>query len=222
MDARIHRGLVNPVDFLNRLDACTVPLLADGAMGTMLHAGGVAFSACFDALNLTEPALVARVHREYIDAGSEIILANTFGANRYKLAEHGLVDRVAEINRAGVDLARRSVPASFREVLVAGDVGPLGVRLVPYGRVQKAQARAAFAEQIEALADAGADLIVIETLTDLQETLAAVQAAKEVCGLPVVASMTFTRDDRTLLGDAPQAVARRLWRAGAEVIGVNC
>ena len=213
---------MNAGDFLHRLDACTVPLLADGAMGTMLYAGGVAFSVCFDALNLTEPALVARVHREYIDAGSEIILSNTFGANRYKLAEHGLVDRVAEINRAGVDLARRSVLASFREVLVAGDVGPLGVRLVPYGRVQKAQAHAAFAEQIEALAQAGADLIVIETLTDLQETLAAVQAAKEVCELPVVASMTFTRDDRTLLGDAPQAVARRLWRAGAEMIGVNC
>ncbi|MCJ7550016.1 MAG: bifunctional homocysteine S-methyltransferase/methylenetetrahydrofolate reductase, partial [Anaerolineae bacterium] len=133
-----------------------------------------------------------------------------------------LADRVAEINRAGIDLARRSVLASFREVLVAGDVGPLGVRLVPYGRVQKAQARAAFAEQVEALADAGADLIVIETLTDLQETLAALQAAKEVCELPVVASMTFTRDDRTLLGDAPQAVARRLWQAGVEMIGVNC
>jgi len=214
---------VNAADLLHhQLDARTVPMLADGAMGTMLHAGGVSFSVCFDALNLTEPALVARVHREYIDAGSEIVLSNTFGANRYKLAEHGLVDRVIEVNRAGVDLARRSVLASFREVLVAGDVGPLGVRLVPYGRVRKTEARAAFAEQIEALADARADLIVIETLTDLQETLAAVQAAKEVCELPVVASMTFTRDDRTLLGDAPQAVARRLWQAGADMIGVNC
>jgi len=213
---------VNVTDLRRKLDACAVPLLADGAMGTMLNAAGAAFSICFDALNLTEPALVARVHREYIDAGSEIILSNTFGANRYKLAEHGQADRVAEINRAGVDLARRSVSASFRDVLVAGDVGPLGVRLVPYGRVQKTQARAAFAEQIAALADAGADLIVIETLTDLQEMLAAVQAAKDVCELPIVASMTFTRDDRTLLGDSPQTVARQVWHAGAEVIGVNC
>ncbi len=208
--------------FLERLSASSVPLVADGAMGTMLHARGVPFNRCFDELNLTQPELVAEVHRAYVDAGAEIILANTFGANRYKLAEHGLADRVAEINRAGVELARRVVLASFRSVLVAGDVGPLGVRLVPYGRVQRSQAREAFREQIEALAAAGADLIVIETLTDLEETLQAVRAAHDVCELPVVASMTFTRDDRTLLGDAPDVVARRLSEAGADVIGVNC
>lgn len=208
--------------FLERLTTSSAPIVADGAMGTMLHARGVSFSRCFDELNVTQPGLVAEVHRAYIEAGAEVILTNTFGANRYKLAEHGLADRVAEINRAGVELARRVVLASFRSVFVAGDVGPLGVRLVPYGRVQKSQAREAFREQIRALADAGADLIVIETLTDLQEMLQAVRAACDVCDLPVVASMTFTRDDRTLLGDAPDVVARRLSEADVDVIGVNC
>jgi methionine synthase / methylenetetrahydrofolate reductase(NADPH) len=208
--------------FLPRLDSGNRPMLADGAMGTMLHARGVTFSSSFDALNLSQPGLVAEVHRDYINAGADIILTNTFGANRYKLAEHGLRAQLPEINHAGVELARRVVSAAFRDVFVAGDVGPLGVRLVPYGRVQKSQAREAFAEQIAALADAGADLIVIETLTDLQETLEAVRAARDVCDLPVVASMTFTRDDRTLLGDAPESVAQRLDEVGADVIGVNC
>ena len=208
--------------FLRRLDDTRAPLLADGAMGTMLHARGVGFSTCFDALNLSDPASVAEVHRAYLDAGSDIILANTFGANRYKLAEHGLAERVGAINRAGVELARRVVLASFREVLVAGDVGPLGVRLAPYGRVQATQAREAFLEQIGALAEARPDLIVIETMTDLEETLAAVWAARASTDLPVVASMTFTRDDRTLLGDAPATVSRRLSEEGIDVIGVNC
>jgi len=208
--------------FLQRIDGARVPLLADGAMGTMLHARGVAFSTCFDALNLHQPAVVAEVHRAYIDAGSDIILTNTFGANRYKLAEHGLAEQVVEINAAGVALARRVVLASFRNVTIAGDVGPLGVRLAPYGRVQRSQAREAFVMQIRALVDAGADLIVIETMNDLQETLVAVEAAREVADLPVVASMTFTRDDRTVLGDAPATVAQRLHKAGADIIGVNC
>jgi methionine synthase / methylenetetrahydrofolate reductase(NADPH) len=208
--------------FLTWLDEASHPRLADGAMGTMLHARGVAFDASFDALNLAQPGMVAEVHRAYIHAGADIILTNTFGANRYKLAEHGLRAQVAEINRAGVELARRVVLAAFRDVFVAGDVGPLGVRLVPYGRVRKDQAREAFAEQIAALADAGADLIVLETMTDLQETVEAVRAARDVCDLPVVASMTFTRDDRTLLGDAPERVAQRLHEIGADVIGVNC
>jgi homocysteine S-methyltransferase len=207
---------------LGLIDATDAPVIADGAMGTMLHAKGVAFNTCFDALNLSQPALVAEIHRAYIDAGAQIILTNTFGANRYKLAEHGFADELTEINRVGVDLARRVVMAAFRDVLVAGDVGPLGVRLVPYGRVQKAQARTAFAEQIAALAEAGADLITIETQIDLQETLVAVRAAHDVCDLPLVASTTFTRDDRTLLGDDPEAVARRLAEAGVDVIGVNC
>ena len=206
--------------FLDLLSSQTI--LADGAMGTMLHTHGVGFDKCFDELNLTNPAAVAEIHRAYIEAGAQLVITNTFGANRFKLTKHGLQDDVVEINKAGVDLAKRVVSASFKEVLVAGDVGPLGVRIAPFGRVQPEQAREAFAEQIRALAEAGVDLIVIETFSDLYEIREAIKASKATCDLPVVASVTFTRDDRTLLGDEPMKVARTLRDAGADVIGVNC
>ena len=205
---------------LERLETETI--LADGAMGTMLHARGVGFDQCFDELNLTKPSAVAEIHRAYIEAGAQLIITNTFGANRFKLAKHGLEDHVVQINQASVDLAKRVVAASFKEVLVAGDVGPLGVRIAPFGRVQPEQARAAFKEQIAALAEAGVDLIVIETFSDLYEIREAIRAAKECCQLPIVASVTFTRDDRTVLGDDPTKVARTLKEEGVDVIGVNC
>jgi len=207
-------------NFLEILSSQTI--LADGAMGTMLHSHGVGFDKCFDELNLTSPSAVAEIHRAYIEAGAQLIITNTFGANRFKLTKHGLQDRMVEINTAGVDLAKRVVSASFKDVLVAGDVGPLGVRIAPYGRVKPEEAREAFAEQIRALAEAGVDLIVIETFSDLYELREAIKAAKEVCELPVVASVTFTRDDRTLLGDEPMKVARTLRDAKVDVIGVNC
>jgi len=207
-------------DLLERLSHAV--LLADGAMGTMLHSRGVSFEKCFDELNLSNPQAVAEVHREYIAAGADLILSNTFGANRFKLGKHGLEGSTAEINKAGVQLAKRAAAAASREVFVAGDVGPLGVRIAPFGRVQPEQARAAFAEQIDALCSAGADLIVVETVSDLYEVREAARAAKEVCALPLVTSMTFTRDDRTVLGDDPAVVALALQEAGADVIGVNC
>jgi methionine synthase / methylenetetrahydrofolate reductase(NADPH) len=206
--------------FLDTLDKGT--LLIDGAMGTMLHLRGVGFDKCFDELNITNPAAVADVHRAYIEAGAQLVITNTFGANRYKLTKHGLQDDVVQINRAGVELAKRIVASSFKDVLIAGDVGPLGVRIAPFGRVKPEEARAAFTEQITALADAGADLIVIETMSDLYEIQEAIKAAKTSCTLPVVASVTFTRDDVTLLGDEPAKVAKTLHSAGADVIGVNC
>jgi homocysteine S-methyltransferase len=218
--------MTNP--FLTLLEKSGKPLLSDGAMGTVLNARGVDFDQCFDALNLSSPALVGEIHRAYIEAGSNVIQSNTFGANRYKLAEHGLEDKVIEINRAGVELARRVAMASFKDVFIAGDVGPLGVRLAPFGRVQPEQARQAFTGQIRALLQAGVDLLIIETFSDLYEIVEAVAAAQQVFTelqldpLPVVASMTFTRDDRTLLGDSPQKVALRLNETGADVIGINC
>jgi homocysteine S-methyltransferase len=208
------------MNFLELLSTQTI--LADGAMGTILHGRGIGFDKCFDELNLTNPASVADIHREYIEAGAQLVITNTFSANRFKLEKHGLEKQLAEINRAGVELAKRAVSASFKDVLVAGDIGPLGVRIAPYGRVQPDLARAAFAEQISALADAGADLVVIETMSDLYEIKEAIKAARETCTLPVVASVTFTRDDRTILGDDPAKVARTLADAGADVIGVNC
>ncbi len=214
--------MANENSFLSLLESGR-PILSDGAMGTVLHSRGVNFDICFDALNLTQPALVAEIHREYIEAGSQIIQTNTFGANRYKLARHGLENDVARINTAGVELARRVVWASFKPVLIAGDVGPLGVRLAPFGRVKPEQAREIFSEQISALAQAGVDLLIIETMSDLHEINEAIQAARQIAPeLPIIASMTFTRDDRTLLGDSPAKVAQSLRQAGATVLGVNC
>ena len=121
----------NPVNFLEYLDKSGRPLLSDGGMGTMLNARGIGFEQCLDALNLTNPDLVIEIHQAYIEAGAEIIQTNTFGANRYKLDEHELGERVAEINAAGVEIARRAARASGKNILIAGDVGPLGVRLAP-------------------------------------------------------------------------------------------
>jgi methionine synthase I (cobalamin-dependent)/5,10-methylenetetrahydrofolate reductase len=198
------------------------PILADGAMGTMLHAHGERLDVCFDELNRLDPKLVLAIHRQYAAAGAQILETNTFGANRFKLARHGLEEQVAEINAAAVALARQAADEADHEVLVAGSVGPLGVRLAPFGRVQPDQAIAVFAEQVGALADAKADLIILETHSDVYEIAAAIEATKQVCDLPVVAMMTFTRDDRTLLGDTAERVAARLVEAGADVLGANC
>ncbi|MGA9190711.1 MAG: homocysteine S-methyltransferase family protein, partial [Anaerolineales bacterium] len=198
------------------------PILADGAMGTMLHSRGERFDGCFDELNRIDPDLVLDIHRDYVRAGAQILETNTFGANRFKLTRHGLEEQVAEINATAVALAHRAADEADHDILVAGSVGPLGVRLSPFGRVQPDQARAVFAEQIGALAEAGADLIILETHSDLYEITEAVRATRQVCDLPVVAMMTFTRDDRTLLGDTAERVASSLAEAGADVLGANC
>ncbi|HQO96969.1 MAG TPA: bifunctional homocysteine S-methyltransferase/methylenetetrahydrofolate reductase [Anaerolineaceae bacterium] len=213
----------NPGKFHEIISSGERPLISDGAMGTLLNQRGISFEQSFDSLNLSNPALVAQIHREYIDAGATMIQTNTFSANRYKLAQHGQEHLIRDINTSAVELARRVVLASFKDVLIAGDVGPLGVRLAPFGRVQPEQARQAFAEQIEALSEAGVDLLIIETMTDLFEVDEAIRAAREIDpSLGIIASMTFTRDDRTLLGDSPAKVARHLAESGADVIGVNC
>jgi len=217
----------SPNRFLNHLESSSRPLLSDGAMGTLLALHGISFDQCFDALNLTDPDVVTAIHQSYISAGSDIIQTNTFGANRFKLAAHGLEYQVDELNRLGVELARRTAQAAARDVMIAGDVGPLGVRMAPFGRVQPEEARLAFYDQITALVQAGIDLLIIETFSDLYEVREAVRAARQVeqqfdLRLPVVASLTFTRDDRTLLGDSPARVARELIEAGTDLIGVNC
>jgi methionine synthase / methylenetetrahydrofolate reductase(NADPH) len=206
--------------FLFLLEASPTPLLTDGAMGTLLHSRGIPFDRCFDELNLTNPAVVAGIHAEYLEAGAQILLTNTFGANRFKLSKYGLQDKLDEINRAGVELARK---AAAGVALVAGDIGPLGVRIAPFGRIQLEEARSAFAGQVTALVGSGVDLIVIETMSDLYEIQAAVQAVHDTAaGMPIIASVTFTRDDRTLLGDSPEKTAHMLAKTGADVIGINC
>lgn len=193
------------------------PILGDGGTGTSLVAGGVGVASTFDALNLTSPEAVLALHRSFIDAGARFVETNTFGANRYKLADFGSAGLVAEINTAGVRLARESGAE-----IVVGSVGPLGVRLVPYGRVRVDEASEAFREQISALAEAGADLLFIETQVDVDEAEQAILAARSVCELPVIVSFAFTRDDHTLLGETPEAVAFRMSKLDIDAVGVNC
>src|SRR3990172_2763046 len=172
-------------DFIARLSS-EIPILADGAMGTMLHEGGIDFARCFDELNLVKPELVQEIHSAYLDAGAQLVMTNTFGANRYRLAEHGLQDQVEEINKTGVEIARKAALESGKRVFVAADVGPLGVRLAPFGRVQPEQARAAYQEQIRGLVAGEPDLIIIETMTDVFEIREAIQAAQANTDLPGV------------------------------------
>ena len=209
--------------FMKRLMEYERPIVTDGAMGTILHARGIPFDDCFDELNLTQPAIVADIHRDYIQAGAEIIKTNTFGANRIKLDRHGLEDHVAEINTAAVNLAQKVVMASFKEVMIAGDIGPLGLPLAPFGHIQQDEAYDIYKEQAKALIDAGVDVILIETMVDIYAVRAAVEAIRDLDPtMPVIASMTFTRDLRTLLGNSPQEVAQRFDELGVDVIGANC
>src|ERR671917_592524 len=198
------------------------PILADGAIGTMLYAAGANLDESFDALNLSRPDLVLDTHRAYLDAGADLLETNSFGANRFKLEAFGLAERVHEINKKAVRLAREAREIAGRPVLVAGSVGPTGRTLAPFGIVSPEAVRAAFREQIEALLEGGVDLLVFETIGNLGEMTEAVLAAREACDLPIVASMTFAEDGRTIGGNSPQEVAARLLGLGATAIGANC
>jgi homocysteine S-methyltransferase len=203
------------------------PVLVDGAMGTVLYARGVFINRCYDELNLTDPGLILSVHEEYLQAGAEILETNTFGANRFRLSRHGLAGKVADINAAGVRLARQAVDhlkdKQAGEAWVAGAVGPLGVRLEPLGKTGLDEARAAFAEQIRALAAAGVDLLVIETMSALNEAQQALEAAREAAPeLPVLVMVTVDDDGNCLDGSSPEHAAALLTEWGADAIGVNC
>jgi methionine synthase / methylenetetrahydrofolate reductase(NADPH) len=203
------------------------PILADGAMGTVLYSRGVFINRCFDELNLSDPAMILSVHEEYLQAGAEILETNTFGANRFRLARHGLSAKVAEINAAGVKLAKQAVAhikeKQAGEAWVAGSMGPLGVRLEPLGKTGLDEARAAFAEQIKALAEAGVDLLIIETMPALNEAREALLAAAETAPeLPVLVMVTVDDESNCLDGSSPQHAAALLTELGAGAIGVNC
>ncbi len=203
------------------------PLLADGAMGTVIYARGVFINRCYDELNLSDPGLILSIHEDYLQAGAEIIETNTFGANRFRLARHGLADKVAQINSAGVRLARQAVEhlrdKQAGDAWVAGSVGPLGVRLEPLGKTGLEEARAAFAEQIAALAQAGVDLLIIETMPALNEAREALAAAREVApNLPVFALVTVDDESNCLDGSSPAQAAALLTEWGASAVGVNC
>ena len=198
------------------------PLLCDGAMGTFLYERGVPYDRCFDALNLTDRERVLNVHLDYLRAGAEMIETNTFGANAMKLEAHGLADRVRDINWHGAKIAKEARDIIGKAVWIAGSIGPLGKPLVPYGRVTREEAGGAFRAQIDALVEGGADVLILETFTDLEELLEAVRAARAACDLPVIAQMSFTEDGRTRYGHGPAEVASALEAAGVDVIGANC
>ena len=203
--------------FLEAIDSRV--LVCDGAMGTMLYAKGVFINRSFDALNVTQPELVTSIHQEYVRAGADVIETNTFGANPVKLETFGLTDRLHEINAAGARLARR---AARERAWVAGSMGPLGIRIEPWGKTGVDEAEAFFKVQAQALLDGGVDLFVLETFGDLNEIAAAIAAIRSICDLPIVAQMTTEENGNSLDGTPPEKFAPELLKCGADVIGLNC
>jgi methionine synthase I (cobalamin-dependent) len=196
------------------------PVITDGAWGTELQARGLALGDFPDAWNLTHPDRVGEVARSYVEAGSQVILTNTFGANRIRLGEHEAADHLAEINARGVEISLKAASGRAR---VFASIGPTG-KLLMSGEVTAAELRMAFSEQAQALAQARPDGLVVETMSDLEEAKLAVSAARET-GLPVVACMVFDSGkdkDRTMMGTTPEQAAQALTEAGADVIGANC
>ncbi|HEY2829135.1 MAG TPA: bifunctional homocysteine S-methyltransferase/methylenetetrahydrofolate reductase [Thermoanaerobaculia bacterium] len=193
--------------------------LFDGAMGTMLYSKGVFINKCYDELNLLSPEIVLEVHKQYVRAGAEILETNTYGANRVKLGAFGIENELRDINIAAVEIARR---AAGDNVYVAGAIGPLGIRIEPYGPMGVDEARDIFREQAKALVDGGVDLFILETMANIAEIERGIVAIRDVCSLPIIAQMTIGPDGRTVYGDTPRVIAERLDRAGADVIGLNC
>jgi methionine synthase I (cobalamin-dependent)/5,10-methylenetetrahydrofolate reductase len=206
-------------DFLERLKQS--PVLCDGAMGTLLYAKGIFINRSYDELNLSQPDLIRGIHHDYLQAGAEIIETNTFGANSVRLARHSVADKVRDINRAGVRLAREA--AKSFDVWVAGSVGPLGTRIEPLGKTSYQEARDAFRQQIQALVESGVDLLILETFGYLEEIHQAMLAARDIHpSIPIVAQVTIDEDGNCLDGSDPQTFTPKLAEWGADVIGCNC
>ncbi|HYH86802.1 MAG TPA: bifunctional homocysteine S-methyltransferase/methylenetetrahydrofolate reductase [Pyrinomonadaceae bacterium] len=191
----------------------------DGAMGTMLYAKGVYINRSYDELNLTAPELVRAVHEEYVRAGAEVIETNTFTATAHKLGQYGLEERLRDINIAAARIARE---AAEGRCYVAGAIGPLGLRIEPYGPTSFDEAKEMFKQQAEALLEGGVDLFLLETFSDISEIREAIRAVRELCDLPVVAQMTISLDGNTSFGATPEVFTARLDEYGADVIGLNC
>jgi methionine synthase / methylenetetrahydrofolate reductase(NADPH) len=204
------------------LDDGAVHLL-DGAMGTVLYDRGVFVNVCYDELNLTEPSLVEGIHREYVEAGARILETNTFGANPVKLSSFGLADRTEAINRAAVERARAAIRASRVDgVVVVGAMGPLGIRIEPWGPTSEAEAEALFGRQVDGLVEGGVDGFLLETFQDLGELHTALRAIRARSDLPVLAQVTIDEGGRTAYGTDVEAVARTLEEWGVDGVGVNC
>lgn len=206
--------------FLQRLSQ--QPLLADGAMGTMLYARGASSEQCLEQLVVDRPGWVTGIHQAYATAGADVITTHTFGANRMRLAHYGLDSKVREFNFQAVRLVRDVREIAGRALFIAGNVGPVGKRVDWANPLEAAAVEETFREQIGVLWEAGADLLLFETFSDIIELEVAVRAARELCDLPIVASTTYAEDGRTLAGHSPGEVAKRLAEAGVDVLGINC
>jgi len=211
---------MNKKNFRHRLQG--PPILFDGAMGTELYSRGIYVNQCFDELNFSQPHLVAQVHSDYLRAGAEVVETNTYGTNRYKLAQFGLAEMVIELNRQGVKIARQAVEKSGREAFVAGSIGPLGQRLRPLGTLKPSQACEAFAEQARGLIEEGVDLIVVETMVTAVELIQAVEAVREISDLPLLAQFTLTDWNETAYGSTIPLFAARVHGLDVDAIGINC
>ena len=199
------------------------PILADGAMGTMLFAAGLQFGDPPEVWNLSQPEVVRRIQRGYLEAGSRIVMTNTFGGNRLRLQLHGLEDRVAELNRTAAIILRAEVEAAGGRALVAGDIGPTGEIMAPLGTLAEEEAVEVFAEQAAALVAGGVDLIWIETMSHLSEIRAAIQGVRRVsAGIPIIATMTFDTRGHTMMGVSPEQAVTALAALGVDAIGGNC
>ncbi len=210
--------MTNP--FLERLQKGVV--LCDGAMGTLLYMRGISYQRSFDEQNISNPNVVLDAHRDYIKAGAEIIETNTFGANAARLKNFGLEDKVREINLKGAKIAREAREIEGKEVFVAGSMGPLGKLLTPLGYLSEIEAVDIFQKQAEALLEGGVDLFMVETFSDIAEIKLAVLAIRNVCKLPIIASMTFGEDGKTFLGYSAEEAAKELDQLEVEIIGANC
>ncbi len=196
--------------------------LLDGAMGTQLIARGIEVGKCNDYLNIDSPDIVFDIHRAYLEAGSDAVLTNTFGANKYTLARHGLSDKVKQVNTAAAKVARR---AAGQEKYVLGDIGPSGDFLQPLGNLNPEELKDAFAAQVKALMAGGVDGFIIETMTSLDEVTVAVEAVKSVCKLPVFASLAFDSargDYRTMIGVDVESAVSKIVSLGVDAVGFNC
>ena len=191
----------------------------DGAVGTRLYDKGVYINRSYDELNLTAPDLVREVHGEYVRAGAEIIETNTYGATEHKLQSYGLDKSLREINIAAARLARE---AAGERAFVAGAIGPLGLRIEPYGPTSFDEAKEMFKAQAEALLEGGVDLFLLETFSDLSEIRQGIRAIREICDLPIIAQMTIQVDGNTSFGTTPEVFTARLEEWGADVIGLDC
>ena len=203
------------------------PLLGDGAMGTQLMIAGLAQGNCGEEWNLSHPERVLGIQRNYVNAGSDCLLTNTFGGSRIMLNRHGNADNVVPINRAAVEIARRAFDEAGREGFVIGDIGPFGGLMEPYGEFTEQQVREAFNEQAKALVDAGADAIIIETQTSLEELALGIEAAKEAGAPCIIGSLAYdvTLDGstfRTMMGVDPERAAEFMAEAGAHIVALNC